>query len=133
MVRFTFNQAAQSFFLALIALMALAAISVAGSARSEELRVLELTMKERQIEAPQSTLRVNQGERIAFRVHSDETAELHLHGYDVKIPLEANQTSDVRFLADVAGRFPITLHEPAGTGEHSHRHKTLLYLEVYPE
>ncbi len=133
MVGFTHRQGGQGFFHTLIALIGLAAISVASSALAGELNVLELTMKERQIEAPQATLRVNQGEEVAFRVRSDETAELHLHGYDVTIPLEANQTSDVRFLANVAGRFPITLHEPAASGGHSHRHKTLLYLEVYPD
>lgn len=133
MAEFTQDRSGLSLFRILIALIGFSIILAMANALAEEPRVLELAMKGREIDVPEATLRVDQGEEVVFRISSDEAAELHLHGYDVTIPLRAGEASDVRFHADVAGRFPITLHEPAASGGHSHDHKTLLYLEVHPD
>ena len=99
---------------------------------AQELRVLEISIAERQLASSEKTLRVKEGEELEFRVSSDETAELHVHGYDLIIPLQAGETTVTRLLAEVAGRFPVTLHEPVGTSGHGYRHKRMLYLEVHP-
>ena len=105
------------------------AVSLLGNVFAEDLRIIELTVKQRQISIPGQTLRVDEGERLELRIASDEAGELHLHGYDVTIPLEAGKTTTKIIDATVAGRFPIAAH---GFGGHSHGHKPLLYLEVYP-
>jgi len=130
---FTLNPDKPALFLALIAMMGLAAIGMASRTSAEELRVFELAIDERQLASPEKTLRAREGEELEFRVRSDETAELHVHGYDLLIPLRAGETTVTRLLATVAGRFPVTLHEPVGTLGHSHRHKRMLYLEVHPQ
>lgn len=119
--------------LALIAMMSMAVIGMVSRASAEELRVFELSIAERQLASPKKTLKAREGEELEFRVNSDETAELHVHGYDLIIPLLAGETTVTRLLATVAGRFPVTLHEPVGTSGHSHRHKRMLYLEVHPQ
>lgn len=133
MVRFTPNPSKPGFLHATIALLALAAVGLAGEVLAQELRVLEISIAERQLASSEKTLRVKEGEELEFRVSSDETAELHVHGYDLIIPLQAGETTATRLLATVAGRFPVTLHEPVGTSGHSHRHKRMLYLEVHPK
>ena len=105
------------------------AVPPTGGALAEELRIIELTVNQRQISIPEQTLRVDEGERVELRIASDEAGELHLHGYDVTIPLQAGKTTTKVIDATVAGRFPIAAH---GFGGHSHGHKPLFYLEVYP-
>ncbi len=114
--------------------IAILAIPLAHGVLAEELRVFDLTVKERQIAVPGNTIRVEEGDRVELRVTSDETGELHLHGYDVTIDLQAGKTTVTAVQAEVAGRFPITAHGFGTSGDHGHdqAHKALLYLEVYP-
>ena len=133
MGKFTPSPSKPGLFLALIAMMGMAAIGMANSVSAEELRVFELSIAERQLTSPEKTLRAREGEELEFRVRSDETAELHVHGYDLMIPLQAGETTVTRLLATVAGRFPVTLHEPIGNSGHGYRHKRMLYLEVHPQ
>ena len=64
-----------------------------------------------------------QGDRIALTFISDVPDEIHVHGYDIAEPLKPGETTYVRFIADVAGRFEIELHGA---------HKTLTALEIKP-
>ena len=54
---------------------------------------------------------VDEGDRVTLRVDSDEPLELHLHGYDVEREVEPGRTSNLRFEADLTGRFEIEDHE----------------------
>ena len=132
MGKLTLHPSKPALFLALTVLMGFTAIGMASRTSAEELRVFELAIAERQLASPDKTLRAQEGEELEFRVRSDETAELHVHGYDLMIPLQAGETTVTRLLATVAGRFPVTLHEPIGNSEHGYRHKRMLYLEVHP-
>ncbi len=64
------------------------------------------------------------GDEVELRVTSDSNDELHLHGYDLSLPLRAGQTGSLRFRAQHSGRFELELH---------HRHLELAALEVRPE
>ena len=54
---------------------------------------------------------VNQGDTVTLRVSTDETTELHVHGYDVEQEVEPGETAKLRFEADITGRFEIEDHE----------------------
>lgn len=64
------------------------------------------------------------GDEVELRVTSDSNDELHLHGYDLSLPLRAGQTGSLRFRAEHSGRFDLELH---------HRHLALAALEVRPQ
>lgn len=64
------------------------------------------------------------GDEVELRVTSDSNDELHLHGYDLSLPLRAGQTGSLRFRAEHSGRFELELH---------HRHLELAALEVRPQ
>ncbi|MDM4771341.1 hypothetical protein [Solimonas sp. SE-A11] len=64
------------------------------------------------------------GDEVELRVTSDSNDELHLHGYDLSLPLRAGQTGSLRFRAQHSGRFELELH---------HRHLELAALEVRPQ
>jgi heme/copper-type cytochrome/quinol oxidase subunit 2 len=57
------------------------------------------------------SLRVNQGDNVAIKVTSDKADELHLHGYDKEVELEAGVPVELSFKADKSGRFVIELHK----------------------
>jgi heme/copper-type cytochrome/quinol oxidase subunit 2 len=54
---------------------------------------------------------VNEGDRVTLRFSSEEPMELHLHGYDVEQEIEPGQEAELRFEADLTGRFEIEDHE----------------------
>ena len=51
---------------------------------------------------------------MRFRVRHDEAEEVHVHGYDIKKDLVANETANVSFDASIPGIFEIEL-EQSGT------------------
>ena len=51
---------------------------------------------------------------MRFRVRHDEAEEVHIHGYDIKQELVANETANVSFDASIPGIFEIEL-EHSGT------------------
>ncbi len=60
------------------------------------------------------TLSIDQGDTVRFRVRHGEAEEVHIHGYDIKKELAANETADVSFEASIPGIFEIEL-EHSGT------------------
>lgn len=72
------------------------------------------------------TLRVQQGQTVELRLLSDTAGELHMHGYDLHADVRAGETTQLKFVAEHAGRYEIELH-----GDH-HIHADLAALEVLP-
>lgn len=103
-------------------------------ATAADSRNIDIAIENRVVSSPGQVIRVTEGEKLALRWSSDEAVELHLHGYDVEVAVKAGQPAEMEFEANVSGRFPVTSHGFAGQhNEHAHGHKTLLYIEVYPE
>lgn len=75
----------------------------------------DLVVKDGKLVSGPATLAVAQGDAVRLRVQSDRDDELHLHGYDLELPLKAHDTGQLDFTADRSGRFDIELHH-AGTG-----------------
>ena len=73
-------------------------------------------------------IRVSKGDFVKIFWKSDQKTELHLHGYNIKTKLLAAGESTMVVEAKATGRFSIEAH---GFGN-SHKHKTLIYLEVLP-
>ena len=97
-------------------------------------RQFRIDITDRKVEAAPNVVRVSQGETVEIVLTSDEAAELHLHGYDLKLSLTPNMPGTLRFTAKIAGRFPLEAHR-FGAGSSSGRHRgdgPLLYVEVHP-
>ena len=60
------------------------------------------------------TLSFDQGDTVRFRVRHGEAEEVHIHGYDIKKELAANETANVSFEASIPGIFEVEL-EHSGT------------------
>ncbi len=54
---------------------------------------------------------VTEGDQVTLRLDSDEPIEVHLHGYDIEGAVSPGETAELRFEADLTGRFEIEDHE----------------------
>ena len=106
------------------------AVSITADADEEAVKRIELVISERKVQREEKTIRVTQGDSLELVWKSDETAELHLHGYDISFEVSPEAPAIVTFEAHATGRFPITSH--GFGGQKGHGHTALLYLEVYP-
>lgn len=57
------------------------------------------------------TIKAKQGQKVMVTVTSDEADELHIHGYDKEVELQAGKPGSVTFTADTKGTFEIETHE----------------------
>ena len=105
-------------------------VSITADTDEEAVKRIELVISERKVQRAEKTIRVTQGESIELVWQSDETAELHLHGYDISFEVSPKAPAIVTFEAHATGRFPITSH--GFGGQKGHGHEALLYIEVYP-
>ncbi|SFF78891.1 hypothetical protein [Blastococcus tunisiensis] len=61
------------------------------------------------------------GEQVTLVVTSDTADEVHVHGYDLGVPLTPGQPGEITFAATIPGVFEVELHES---------HTVLLSLQV---
>lgn len=54
---------------------------------------------------------VTEGDAVTLRVTSNEPVEVHLHGYDIEEEVLPGEATELRFEADLTGRFEIEDHE----------------------
>lgn len=111
-----------------VVLLALAA-GIAGGA--EPAATLRLELESRELVGGSDTFRFKEGEEISILWTSDEAVELHLHGYDLTVLASPGAPGEMRFTGSATGRFPVTSHGSADGG--SSEHRTLIYIEIYPE
>jgi hypothetical protein len=56
------------------------------------------------------TLEFTSGDRIRFRVRSDEAGEVHVHGYEIIEPIAAGASTTLAFPADLQGGYEVEVH-----------------------
>lgn len=76
-------------------------------------------------------IRLTEEQEVRIVWTTDEVAELHIHGYDIRIDISPDAPAETSFTAHATGRFAVTSH--GFGGDHGHGHETLLYIEVYPK
>jgi hypothetical protein len=60
-------------------------------------------------------LALAKGTILRLEITSDHDDEVHVHGYDIEIPVKAGATVNKDITLDQVGRFEIESHEPALT------------------
>jgi hypothetical protein len=81
---------------------------------------------------PSPSEMVTQGEQVEITLTSDQSAELHLHGYDVTVQLEPGAPAILSFIARIAGRFPVEAHGMGPLAKGRRSPGALFYVEAYP-
>ena len=109
-------------------------IASPATAQAATAKQFSFAIKQRKLDAADNVVRVVKGDTVELVFTGDEPTELHLHGYDIKLDLKANEPGKIQFTATIAGRFPLEVHR-FGTGTkagRSHVTGPLLYVEVLP-
>ena len=84
--------------------------------------IWELTIKDDAV-IGKSELETKQGDSIAFEVTSNVNGSIHLHGYDIEIPFDANSTNFEKVQLNATGIFNLALHfEKVDEVGHDHDH-----------
>src|SRR5262249_10620086 len=91
---------------------------------SAQVRRFELRVENARLASPLKALHVERGDSVEIVWSADRRTVLHLHGYDIEVTVDPEETKVMAFQARAAGRFPIEIH---GT-----RHTVVIYLEVQP-
>jgi len=61
------------------------------------------------------TFLVNQGDSVTLLMNSDIPGQANLHGYEKSISLKPGSAVSLSFTADMAGFYPLHLHEPSNS------------------
>ncbi len=99
-----------------VAVISLGLWAAPVSAQDESGEPITLTITERSLQdtleqsGGLAVLRFKKGDRITLVWETDETTELHLHGYDIDLNLEAGHSARMEFDADFTGRFALEAH-----------------------
>lgn len=99
-------------------------VSIAPSVTTIPERTFSLTIKNNAVIAPEKTLTVTEGEKVVVTITADTDEELHIHGYDLEVPLQKNIPKQITFTATLTGSFPIELH---------HAEAEIALLQVQPK
>jgi hypothetical protein len=106
-----------------------------ATAQAAMAKQFSFAIKQRKLDAADNVVRVVKGDTVELVFTGDEPAELHMHGYDIKLDLKANEPGKIQFTATIAGRFPLEVHRfgtDTKAGRRSHVTGPLLYVEVLP-
>ena len=109
-------------------------IAPPATAQAATAKQFSFAIKQRKLDAADKVVRVVKGDTVELVFTGDEPTELHLHGYDIKLDLKANEPGKIQFTATIAGRFPLEVHRfgTATKAGRSHITGPLLYVEVLP-
>lgn len=118
---------------ALLGLFIFAAVAGAGAGAADadaDNVSFDLSITGHKLNSAEDVLRVQQGDWVEIRMQSDKPIILHLHGYDIELPLSPGVAGRMTFEAAATGRFPVNLHaEHSPGGNHD---GALFYVEVHP-
>ncbi len=73
--------------------------------------VVSIIINNNKITSGPSVVKARQGDNITFKITTDQPNELHIHGYDNVIELEANKESSTSFEANLTGSFEYELEQ----------------------
>jgi len=76
-------------------------------------QLIRIVVKDGDVRGDTGRVDVEQGSRVQIRVTSDVSDEVHLHGYDKSVDVEAGHTARLTFTADLPGVFEVELESRA--------------------
>ncbi|MEX2027900.1 MAG: hypothetical protein WD988_00180 [Candidatus Curtissbacteria bacterium] len=74
-------------------------------------RTFELVIVGKKLISGLETIKVTEGDEIVIKITSDEPEEFHIHGYDEFVDLEKDVPAELKFTANLTGRFIFELEE----------------------
>ena len=79
------------------------------------IQIVEISLTNGKATPNGDRLALAEGTTLELRITSDHDDEIHVHGYDVEIPVKAGAAVKRAIVLDQVGRFEVESHEPALT------------------
>ncbi len=76
-----------------------------------EVTVIAIKVKGGQVKTSEELVELSVGDRVHIEVTSDVSDEVHVHGYERKVDVEAGETAVIKFNADIPGTFEVELED----------------------
>jgi hypothetical protein len=77
----------------------------------DDAQVVSITVAGGQVTGVEPRTQVAVGTTVRLTVTSDVADEIHVHGYDLTLPLTAGSPAQLEFVADTPGLFEVELHD----------------------
>jgi hypothetical protein len=74
-------------------------------------RVIEAAIEDSRVRTSSPRVDVTLGETLRLVITADTDDELHVHGYDLRMPIAKGRASTLEFVADIPGVFEVELEE----------------------
>jgi heme/copper-type cytochrome/quinol oxidase subunit 2 len=74
-------------------------------------KVIQVTVSGGQVSTAERRVEIPLGEMVRIEVTADVTDEVHVHGYERKVPVRPGETAVVEFEADIPGVFEVELEK----------------------
>ena len=107
---------------ALILAVSLIAMLAAAACSGSDPEALNVAVAIQSGSMAPKTIEVKQGDMVTLKILADDAGEFHLHTYDVKSDIPADQETDFYFVAEATGRFKITYHPMVRDGHEDGDH-----------
>lgn len=72
---------------------------------------IRVSVQDGEASPPPDRVTVQQGDRVRIVVTSDQSDEVHVHGYDETVDLEPDEPGTVEFTADQPGLYEVETHD----------------------
>jgi hypothetical protein len=114
-------------------------VGAAGVARAQALAAevqRSLRIVDGTLPSEERVISVQKGDRLRWRITSNQPGELHLHAYRLSAKVVADQPTELAFTAMATGRFQVEWHPAAAPSAApataAHHGPPLATLEVHP-
>ena len=79
--------------------------------QTPSIKTFDLVIKDGKLISGTDTLKVTEKDQVTINITCDCDEELHLHGYNKSVDLEASKSAQLTFSANLTGRFPFELEK----------------------
>lgn len=84
----------------------------AASASEKPLQEIAITLAKGKADPNGERVSLAKGTTLVLTITADHADEVHVHGYDIEIPVKSGATVTREILLDQVGRFEVESHEP---------------------
>lgn len=99
----------------LLAVVLVLAGCAAGPTPIPDPKPVQITLANGSAQPNGERVELTQGQHLVLTITSDRADKIHVHGYDLEIPVAAGETVTKDIVVDQVGRFEVESHDPVLT------------------
>ena len=85
--------------------------NILGMAAVDADTLVTVTITDGNVEIDDNRVKVDEGSTVGLLINSDQDDRVHVHGYEIIIPIDGSTPVDIAFTADLSGSFEVELED----------------------